>query len=180
MLCESCTKNLATVHLTDVAAWHGMNDERNEVQQKHLCEPCSQHQGLPFTPSPSKVAANLWGLINLKAKQAGTANTSPKRTITCSGCGHTLEDFRRRGRLGCSDCYETFGTQLADMLERMHGAIKHVGRIPGVDLVDVERREQISSLELALEDAVRDEAYERAANLRDELKSLTGTDGELA
>jgi hypothetical protein len=45
----------------------------------------------------------------------------------------TLRDFRQRGRLGCPKDYEIFGAQLRDLLERIHGAARHVGRSPNSD-----------------------------------------------
>ena len=47
----------------------------------------------------------------------------------CSFCGLTFADFRRTGRLGCPHCYETFGDQLPRLLRRIHGGVKHVGKV---------------------------------------------------
>jgi protein arginine kinase activator len=84
----------------------------------------------------------------------------------------TLRDFRQRGRLGCPKDYEIFGAQLRDLLERIHGASRHVGRSPNSDEAAILRRKRLDELQQELASAIRDEAYEQAAKLRDEIKSL--------
>ena len=85
-----------------------------------------------------------------------------------------LEEFRRKGRLGCPKCYDAFGSHLVELLERVHGARQHVGRLPGATEADAERVRRLQDLRLKLESAIREEAYESAARLRDELKQLEG------
>jgi protein arginine kinase activator len=84
----------------------------------------------------------------------------------------TMRDFRQRGRLGCAKDYEVFGAALRDLLERIHGSAQHIGRRPGADAEDAQRTQRIVELRAALDAAIRDEAYETAARLRDELKAL--------
>ena len=97
-----------------------------------------------------------------------------KASDACAGCGMTPAEFRSKGRLGCPRCYETFRTELMPLLQRIHEAQAHRGRMPAVvgaiaaqpderSLADVRKR---------LEDAVRGERYEEAARLRDELRRL--------
>ena len=59
-------------------------------------------------------------------------------------------------------------------VERMHGARRHVGRVPGIAESELARAQRISDLEQELDAAIREEAYERAASIRDELKALDG------
>jgi protein arginine kinase activator len=83
-----------------------------------------------------------------------------------------LDDFRRRGRLGCPTCYETFQAQVGELLERVHGARSHVGRVPGVSDEELERLQALADLRQRLDLAVREEDYENAARLRDEIQGL--------
>jgi protein arginine kinase activator len=84
----------------------------------------------------------------------------------------TLAEFRQRGRLGCPRDYEVFMPQLRDLLERIHGATRHSGRVPGLDDQKMERLQRVNELQRQLEAAIREEAYETAAELRDQLKTL--------
>ena len=54
----------------------------------------------------------------------------------------------------------------------MHGARSHVGRVPGQSAEELNRRQRVLDLKQKLEVAIRDEAYESAAKLRDELRAL--------
>jgi protein arginine kinase activator len=173
MMCQNCKKNQASVHLTEVHAWSGVDGAENEVEEKDLCEVCAQHGDLPFVPPPPKIATNLWGLLNMKAAAPGPRRRSPE----CPECRMSLDELRRRGRLGCAHCYETFSEQLEEMFERMHGATSHVGRVPGLDSEELERLRRVAELRRELESSIAQEAYERAASIRDELAGLDRTQG---
>ena len=81
----------------------------------------------------------------------------------------TPADFRSKGRLGCPRCYEVFRGDLMPLLQRIHEAQTHRGRLPGrivqPTAVAAEDR-NLSDLRRRLEDAVRGERYEEAAQLR--------------
>jgi len=55
---------------------------------------------------------------------------------------------------------------------RVHNASEHKGRGPGLDDHQRERLERLNSLNAELQLAIRDEAYESAARLRDEISQL--------
>ena len=63
---------------------------------------------------------------------------------------------------------------VGELLERVHGARTHVGRVPGTSEKELERLQQMTDLRQQLEVAIRDEAYESAARLRDEIRALEG------
>jgi len=167
MLCQSCKDNEATVHVTEVAYSGAEPAASTEVQERHLCEVCAQAAKLPHTPIIKKSVAEIWKLLQASA-QRGKKETG----LACPDCGMTLMEFRQKGRLGCPRDYEVFTPQLRDLLERIHGATRHSGRVPGLDERSLERLRQVNELQKRLETAIREEAYEAAARLRDELKSL--------
>lgn len=174
-VCQRCHQQPATVQVTDVAEVSGPDGTAENVQERHFCEACAQALELPKVGLPSASVANIWKLLTISAQKARHKRPS----IKCSDCGMTLEELQRRGRLGCPKDYEVFGTYLGDLLERMHGARSHVGRVPGLAPQDIERIRRISDLRQELDVAVREEQYERAASLRDELRTLeTGTEPE--
>jgi protein arginine kinase activator len=85
----------------------------------------------------------------------------------------TFRDFRESGRLGCPHCYETYASHLQRLLRRVHGSTQHVGKVylpPDPSASDLERR--LQALRRKLNRAVESEDFERAAELRDEIRSL--------
>ena len=168
MLCELCTKNQASVRITEIA--QGLSPEGHKTQSvslKHLCAKCAQQldiEALP--PTVSKNVAHIMSML----EQAGRKRVSSEPP--CPRCGMTLAEFRSKGRLGCAHDYEHFARQIEPLLRRMHNASTHVGRLPGLDEAELQRRARSSELRAQLEAAVRDEAYETAARLRDELARM--------
>ncbi|MEL6712343.1 MAG: UvrB/UvrC motif-containing protein [Planctomycetota bacterium] len=167
MICQRCQKASATVHIDEVTAFKGAGHADNQVEEHHLCETCAQSAQLPHTHA-SKAVGELWQLMKGKV---GT----PRPQLTCEGCGLGLDELRRKGRVGCETCYTTFADYLGQLLERMHGATDHVGRLPGVDAVQAERVRALESAKTDLEAAIAAEDFERAAELRDRLLELEST-----
>jgi len=171
MICHRCEKNPASVHLTEVKEFGAPGDPQNEVEEQHLCAECAQQLDLPHVSfSPPKVA-NLWKLLQF--------HTQKVKTLTCPDCGMTLEELRRRGRVGCAKDYDVFRDYLDELLSRMHGSGSHVGRLPGIPEGSLERMHQMTSLKNELDLAIRDEDYERAATLRDEIQDLETSEPEV-
>ncbi len=98
--------------------------------------------------------------------------------LKCPHCGFTQADFKKAGRLGCSECYVSFAEGLEGLLKSMHKGIKHVGKIPQVLQQSKDLSEKLKSLQKKLDKAVAEEDFEMAANVRDEIKvtkeKLTG------
>ncbi|MCA8980688.1 MAG: UvrB/UvrC motif-containing protein [Planctomycetes bacterium] len=164
MNCEHCHKNEATVHVTDIA-----EDPSGAVEEHHYCELCADGMNLLFAgASKKKSMADIWKLLQISAKQS----SSQRAQKTCDGCGLTLDEFRRRGRLGCASCYETFADHICELLERVHGSTQHIGRLPGVSEAEWNRMQDLAELRQELEVAIREEAYENAARLRDKIQHL--------
>jgi len=167
MNCQICSKNAATVHVTEID-YDESPSAGPEVAQKHLCEVCAQGMQLPHSPiQASKSALEIWKLLQHSARRA-----RQEGSLACPDCGTTLADFRSKGRLGCPRDYEIFRAHLQPLLQRVHNATEHRGRLPGVDVGESERRAHLSALRSKLEEAIREEAYESAARLRDEIQEL--------
>jgi len=119
--------------------------------------------------------------------------TMKSRTSTqsCVGCGQTFSNFKKSGLLGCPACYQVFEDRIGPMIERAHeGGCSHVGKVPkralcqskdaqDADRIDAllgdirQREERLELLRARLSKSIRDEEYEQAAMLRDELTRLT-------
>ena len=160
MQCQSCQKNEATVHLTEI------NDGvRTEM---HLCEQCAQEEGVAVK---SQIPLNEL-LSCLLAAQPGDTDISgdSEQKSACPNCGFTLDRFRKEALLGCPHDYEIFEKSLLPLIEKAHdGKTSHCGKVPSKTPVDSRKQIEIMALRQQLEIAVKNEDYELAAELRDKI-----------
>ncbi len=87
----------------------------------------------------------------------------------CPVCGWRLADLREIGRLGCPHDYQAFRNVLTTILQRSHGATRHVGKTPRRRPVTPQRLDRLA-LRAQLREAITREDYEEAARLRDRLR----------
>lgn len=160
MQCDICHKNEATVHLTEIID--------NQITELHLCEECARQKGSQMEQH--------FGLADLLAGLAdlGQQFEAPgKAEIKCPNCGLSYQDFRRVGRLGCSECYEAFKESLGILLKRIHGSTQHLGSCPsGPVMTAVQKKSELELLRVRLQKAIETEAFEEAARLRDRIRVL--------
>ncbi|OIO76449.1 MAG: hypothetical protein AUJ85_00405 [Elusimicrobia bacterium CG1_02_37_114] len=165
MLCNICKKNDATIF------FKGIFD--NQVVKINLCEECAKKKGIEFKPELS-----LPEIIATLSDLGLPIVTENKKTVKCKSCGLAYTEFKERGRLGCADCYNTFESYLAPLIERIHGKSKHTGKKTAPTTLESTGYEkeglsqQISLLKKQLNEAVKSEEYEKAAELRDKIREL--------
>lgn len=163
MLCDACHQNEATVHLTEIV------DE--QITELHLCEGCARQKGSQMEQHFG-LADLLAGLTDLGQhfESVGAAE------VKCPNCGLTYQDFRRIGRLGCSECYRAFKESLVILLKRIHGSTRHLGRSPArsAEPAPQKKSSKIEVLTARLRKAIEQEEYEEAALLRDKIRALEG------
>ncbi|NOY82684.1 MAG: hypothetical protein GXP31_16935 [Kiritimatiellaeota bacterium] len=179
MFCEKCHKNQATVHIKEMTG--------DQVKVLHLCSECAGAAALPEENAALNLAEILYKLAAGAAESmesstdtdvpSGQSMAAPDSTETetvCPGCGLTLAEFRKTGRLGCGDCYPAFAAALEDVLRDMHRGTVHRGRRPESGPPTgggpSSRERAVARLREELSRAVAVEAYERAAELRDEIR----------
>lgn len=157
MVCDACKKNEAVVHFTQIV--------EGKVLKVDLCEPCAKAKGMQDVAgfSLSDLLVGLGSAEEMKAEGP---------SVRCAVCGFTQADFKKTGRLGCSACWETFEAGLAQVLKAMHKSDRHVGKVPSKAAHTVVIRDQIKELTDALDQAVREEKYEEAAQIRDQIREL--------
>jgi protein arginine kinase activator len=152
-----CKQNPAKVHLTQIVG--------DKMQKVDLCEECAKEKGI--NDSPGFSLADL--LLGLGASQE-IAQAGGGEDIKCPNCGFTQADFKKAGRLGCSQCYTTFAEGLESLLKSMHKGTRHVGKVPMVLRQSRDLTERLKLLQKRLDKAVITEDFEQAASLRDEIK----------
>ncbi len=166
MLCQQCQAHPATVHYTKI-----VNGQKSEM---HLCEHCASGMndfvfplGLDNTFSLNQILAGL-----MEMDQAGDKTIRQAQPVKCPTCGMTYGQFRQSGRLGCGTCYQAFAGQLVPLLKRVHGSSEHTGKIPERGGQAAQGRRKLELLRADLSRAVAREEFERAAELRDQIRKL--------
>jgi len=167
MLCDICNKVPATVHLTEI-----IDDQITEL---HLCEKCAREKSVNMEQQ--------FGLADLLAGLAEFGSVKEQAEgiikIKCANCGLSFADFKKIGRLGCSECYLTFRRYLGPLLKRIHGSNQHVGKAPLKIAKTAYKRSNLEELRDKLQAAITDEEFEKAAKLRDQIKQLEKKEASL-
>jgi protein arginine kinase activator len=160
MLCEKCGQNQASVRIVQVE-----NGQKSEV---NLCQACAQGFGAGFAAGfdLQNILANMFDL----PKVWGAVSAPDQRR--CPTCKSSLVDIQKRAQLGCSECYTVFENELDALLRRIHSTNRHVGKIPATGYAKVRMQRQIEDLRRKMEECVRSERFEEAAEYRDEVRRL--------
>lgn len=163
MLCERCHRNAATTILTQTVNGH--------TTTEHLCAECAYQSGFTGLFNGFPFSQILSGMNR-------AARTSTKR---CPKCGATLQEIVNSGHLGCADCYTTFRSELMPTIQSIHGKAAHIGKKPKSSIPKPPPArpllaERIAQLKDDLQQAVKEENFETAAKLRDQIRELSDTD----
>jgi protein arginine kinase activator len=140
-------------------------------QELHLCQECSEKQQLMKNQE-----LNLSLILQTVLGQQVGQPTEELARLTCPTCGIKYMEFKAGGRLGCPQDYEVFQSALEPLLERIHRARRHIGKIPRHAVADAARQRELIDLRLKLRQAVEREAYEEAATIRDRIRALEALD----
>ncbi len=177
MLCEKCKKRTATVFYNE-----NMN---GKVHSYSLCGECAaklrekgEIQDItsmigsfadPFSELHDQFFSGFFGLSPQKI-----APTQKK----CPACASTYSEIARSGRVGCPTCYETFEDELSGLIASLHTGTAHVGNAPSRHRAKRERSNQLKTLKKELQTAIATEEYERAVELRDQIRALEDPNGK--
>ena len=162
MNCEKCKKNHATYHLTA--------NENGVMREAHLCEECAKQTDVLHKIHFS-INAILGSPLELKAP-APSAASSKAAQVKCPECGITYGEFKSKARLGCANDYEVFRAELVRLLEKIHGATSHAGKTPQTVDSHIRKENELIRLKRDLDSVVKSEDFEKAAEIRDRIKSL--------
>lgn len=156
--CQRCHKARATVHITDTAP---------QKREWHLCEECAEKEGVIIKQHPQTSNAILHEFIKQKS------GAPQIEDLACPKCGTTFREFQSRGLLGCPHDYDAFRSVLVPLLERAHGGgTHHVGKVPSTADATLRRHTGLMRLRRELQEALDQENYERAARVRDQIRTL--------
>ena len=174
MQCDICGKKKATVHLTEIV------DE--QMSEMHLCEECARQKSVAMEQQFG-LADLLAGLADMGKTPAGKEAAAAKTaSLTCSKCGLSYDDFRKFGRLGCGHCYISFREQLDALLKKIHGSNHHLGKVAAKTskkssaAVGKPKKDDLETLRQDLHDAIHNEDFEKAAQIRDKIRGMEKKD----
>jgi protein arginine kinase activator len=164
MKCQKCDRP-ATFHITDLVD--------GEAKEVHLCEVCAKEFLSPITQDSDSAMPEMAGLL---AQQLAIGQTAEELAEldqrVCPVCGISFLEFRKQGRLGCPHDYVHFAKELEPLLVNIHGETQHVGKTPRRGGANAEQQTQLIRLRREMKEAVTKENYERASQLRDEIREI--------
>lgn len=159
-LCDRCGKQVATINYHE--------NKNGAVRELHLCAACAAKMGIGIFQE------DLLGHLSSFSLFSPTAQ-SAKKSPACPLCGTTLAQIQKKGKFGCSGCYDAFGDRL-DLSPYVgkgyQGETPEEVKAPEKQKASAE--DEIASLKAALQKAVAAENYEKAAKLRDEIRAKEG------
>lgn len=179
MLCENCKKREANVRYSE-----NINGVKKEL---HLCEECSRKLGITEKMEfrmPSLDFSNLFGsfLEDFSNSSDFMPLLSEVKQIKCDSCNSSFDDIINTGRYGCPNCYDVFEDRMDPILKKLQGANRHNGRLGKISdnkvkFQNMEEKNPANTTENKLEKlkkdlklAIKEERYEDAAKIRDQIK----------
>lgn len=167
MFCDKCQKREAKVYYTEI-----INGEKKE---QYLCEECAAHLTsfqIEKTSSDSGLGSLLSSLLSNYYGEKAKAPAGEEALMTCESCGITYQEVLEAGKLGCADCYQSFGKLLERTLRQIQGADTHTGKAPAAFSGTEKEPDTLEKLSFQLQQAIEQEEFEEAARLRDEIRAL--------
>ena len=160
MKCEICGLKDAVIHIRQI--------QKDLVHELHICEECAQEKGLIREEDSELPIANLLsGLLEGK-DVTGAAEVKD----VCPKCGLKVSEFRKQGKLGCPECFQAFEKDVRAIVSQMAARPRHTGKLPRTLVVEHAAAVESDGLREELREAVEQEDYELAAQLRDRLREM--------
>ena len=172
MLCDNCGKNEATIKLTQV-----INGKKTEMM---ICEECGKKMGITEInfEMPIDLSNFLGDFISKQENEEMMPFDIPNATLKCNKCNMTYEEFLNTGKFGCEECYNAFGYKVDSLLKRIQGTDKYIGRKANHNennkIQENKNVSRLEKLQQELKQAIKEERYEDAAKIRDEIRNIGG------
>ena len=162
--CELCKSRESVIHVQQI-----IGEEKVDM---HLCEVCAAEKGIAQEADDGELSLSqlLTGLLNIDSTQESESDT-------CPSCGTSIRSFRKEGRLGCPGCYANFSKELRSVQKKLAGTYRHAGKLPQKLKAYKELVIDKKEMQQRLEEAVKNEDYESAAALRDQIREIEKQSG---
>jgi len=165
-VCTECGERTATIFIS-----MAINGTQLDVR---LCETCAAER--------TREGGIIFDIpVEDGAMDHATDETAPhpfidpeKHPSVCPACGLTAEEFARTELLGCDVCYTAHADLLRELLTLVHGVDPRAVTPNAKARRRLQAEDRMRTLGRQLEEAVAEEQYLRAAELRDEISELRG------
>ena len=97
---------------------------------------------------------------------------------TCPKCHLAWEEFRKTGKVGCAECYQSFQPEILSVIQQIQGTSIHVGKAPEKSTEEIAKNKKMKNLRKKLQVAIEKEEFEKAAKLRDQIRTISDERGE--
>lgn len=170
MLCDLCSEKEAVIFL----------EQKNPsgIRKINLCQECAAERGIQ-TPQVVSSQQNVAAVFEEVFRK--NEKTRAEFSRLCPGCGKSLGEIKSSGFAGCPECYSVFAEDLKNAFFA-HGITGvYSGSLPKRVKDFRNALTDRADLQAKLEEAVKEENYEKAAVYRDFLRALEKTsvaDGE--
>lgn len=185
MKCSNCKQNEANIKFLQI-----INGEKTEL---FLCQNCAEEMNIEnFNINiPMDFSSFVSEFFDSFGEQDFITALTENNYQKCNNCGLSYDEFIKTGKLGCIDCYDVFKDRIDLITKNVQGSLEHRGKrlsnnnnnnnnqsnsnklenFYGEDN-NLNKNEQLENLKLKLKKAIREEKYEEAAVIRDEIKKL--------
>ncbi len=164
MLCSRCGEKNASIHVIEVGS--------GGPRSLHLCSSCAAEIGLMVGIDADKLEESLRAIIG--EESSPEAESGQPAFESCPDCGFSLSGEEGSPALfGCERDFTLFRFPIQSLLHRRHGGKVHKGKRPASDGSAARKQQALRVLEKRLEEAVRAENFELAAEIRDRIRELT-------
>ena len=172
MKCQKCGNKPADTHVKRVI--------NGEFEEYDLCSDCAKSLGYSniFEDFAGDFAGGFSSMLGSLFSNALPARSQATR---CEVCGTAYADIAHSGMMGCANCYNIFAEQLMPNIRRVHGNTTHCGKNSAIakkaiqDVNEEKTKEnQIVELKSQLQQAIENQEFEKAAELRDKIREMEG------
>ena len=156
MKCQLCGKNDASICMVKMVG--------NNKESMYICSECAKGMEHNLFEDVSNLFGPVFGNFFEGSMPLGSmGNLGLEEPTVCPTCGQTEGQWKESNKMGCRDCYQSFSLPASE---------QHIGKIPKENEQTLYVLNLINEKEGELQKLLADEAYEKAAVLRDEIKQL--------
>jgi protein arginine kinase activator len=141
MKCDLCGNNEAKYKYYEV--------DSEGVREMNICSECAHRKGIDFSPRTQELKVD---------------------NIVCKNCNLSFKEYKKKNRLGCTECYINFRSKIDSILLQTHNSLIHKGKKPVKNAKLLSMKKEIRELQKTLEDSVKKEKYEEAVHIRDKIE----------
>ncbi|AIS61498.1 UvrB/UvrC motif-containing protein [Listeria ivanovii] len=165
MICQRCGENKAVIALQQL-------NDAGKVESLYLCENCGTDEAHASEQDLVK-AMDTFSEVALDFLTLLQKEEAVQKKVVCENCHLSFEQFLQTNRVGCEECYSAFQAQLVPIIGRVQNGYKqHIGKVPK----EIEREEDVQNeiirLQEKLNQLIKNEEFEDAAVVRDEIRAL--------